>query len=266
MLSGFDGAAAQQQPLIAPILTQSPAAAPVATGRPPGGLWPDGIGMTNKPTVDENDGACPPCGGCCTTPYWYATFAAGVKSKRQLSNQSTFEAKCDGGWEVADADVFGEHLALETEIPCCACENHVHGRFLSGAPFGKATLYYPCACEDTIMAEAFDATGRSRFTRVEHPCCPHMGKLSHTGEGCEVNWPIYGPREQFVPGGTAQTPLTYLTYRTNIGNPYPCCAPQWLGYKQWPANATDNDKRLLLLLAHARWWRKEKQEKNGGGS
>ena len=236
-----------------------PATAPVVSmlGVPtagPGVLWPNGVGITDRPQTDDACG-CPPCVCmCCARPIWYTDA-----SRTAVSDMVEWKYGCCMEWHVDNPNILGvPGLSFHGRIPCCGCTQYVDVTE-QGRKVGHVALYQKCACSQTIMAEAFDANGVSKFARIDNPCNPvdHFSG-DHCGWG-EHNWPImWTPNQQ-------AGPIAHMTYRRHccVG-----CYPSWTGIRQMPAGAPPEDQKLLLAMVHARYWRteQEQQNQNNGGN
>jgi hypothetical protein len=126
-----------------------------------------------------------------------------------------------------------------------------------GRPIGHVMLYQRCTCSQVVMAEAFDAEGQSKFTRIDNPCNP----LDHfSGDHCgwyEHNWPVMWTQ------APEAEPVAHITHRQHCNS---CCYPTWLGIRQMPQGAAPDEQKLLVAMLHARWWRTEQEEQSSGNS
>ena len=238
----------------APPMPQGAPGMAVAMGVPmgPPALYPNGIGITDRPQHDENDCGSSPCHClCCARPIFYAD-----SNRRAVSQMVEWRyGLC--GFHVENADIFGTRLSFEGQQICCSCDQRVDVRE-NGQPIGHVMLYgKPCECSQTIMAEAFDARGVSKFARIDNPCNPYD---HFSGDHCgwhEHNWPVVWTPNQ------AAGPIAHITQRQHccIG-----CYPTWTGIRQLPQGAPPEDQKLLLAMIHGRFWRSEqqKQQKNNG--
>jgi hypothetical protein len=213
--------------------------------------FPNGIGITDRPQPVEDSCGCPPCYCCmcCSRPIFYTDA-----SRQNMSEMVEWKHDCDG-FHIDNANIMGNQLSFKGRMSCCSCTQYVDVTE-GGRKIGHVALYNNCKCSQTVMAEAFDADGVSKFARIDNPCNP----LDHfTGDHCgwgEHNWPLVWTPNQ------AAGPIAHITYRRH------CCSgcyPTWTGIRRMPAGAPPDDEKLLLAMIHGRFWRTEQEENSENG-
>jgi len=223
---------------------------PLAMGVPmgPSVLWPNGVGITDRPQNDESCGS--PQFVCCSRPIRYTDGSGAATSEMVKWNYA-----CGGAWHVDNPNVHGvSGLSLQGRTPCCGCTQYVDVTD-QGRKVGHVAIYGThCAFSEHVMAEAFDANGDSKFVRIDHPCHPqHIFVGDRCGWG-ELSWPIASTAQLPVVWSPNRRPpfVAFMTHRRHCCT---SCYPSWVGIRQMPAGASPDDQRLLLAMIHARFWR-----------
>jgi hypothetical protein len=145
-----------------------------------------------------------------------------VNAMRVSTGQPLGEAR---HWTCCGAPRLGEDAA------CCLC----------------------CDARDQVVSETIDAHGNRRFARVQPR---HLGAVAAmwSGDCCgyqEINWPIYADRH------ATTAPVTHLTWRYHACQ---VCYPTWVGFKSCPLGASNEDKRLLALMAVGEMWEVQRRQ------
>jgi len=225
--------------------------------------WRHSIGIVDRPTP-EDECTCGPPGRCCGQDVWFSTYSKDPMAPSYVvSPPNAMEKGCLGSFKVPHASVLGKDLTFDFEITFCfvlcpfCCDGPTMKVFdgNSGVPAGIAEMKFPGCCGETTVLDGKDGAGRSRFTR-RVGCCGSQNARQDEFDCCgwqETSWPILGPAEE-----ENSAVRTWMTHRKHC-----CytCYPQWVGYKQWPANCTQEDQLILLAMAYARKIRLEAQQR-----
>lgn len=116
---------------------------------------------------------------------------------------------------------------------------------IDSMPIGKVVrhvLFSPCTDDDTWL-EAFDNSGTRVYRVLMPPGCRCWRCLTCCGN-MELDYDV-------VRGGGEAPPqevVATLTTRVHACRP---CYSWWFGFPVWPEGATENEKALLMGLAHA---------------
>jgi hypothetical protein len=226
------------------------------------GIWPQGVGITDREFQNPDDCSCPPMCYCWTRPIWFASSDLKTRSPQAGWRPNI----CMPGWWIRDADVLGQKISFEgREVcgveTCYEPEVHVYDSSAGGEPrkVGHIIMKMPCcACSETEMALAKDARGTPRFARIEHPCCPAMRYLRKVDNECIGWWEYQWPVKSMQMPKTAP-PIAQIVYRFHY-----CfvCHPIWVGFRQIPGSLGPDDQKLLLGMAIVRLWRSEQEQRN----